>query len=661
MNEQLTLFDDDKKNITSVPIVYNEFKYVEQHNWENLFSGYDELYAITFSSGIKFMQQLINKFEYTEVIFGYEGVLNDGISGIIALETNMIKSIFKSNIANDLSERVDNNSLKLYISHIIKSHEKIYILRSKKGKTRIITGSANMSSSAFTGIQRENIYCYDDNQAAFDYFWNLFINFRIDCSRKITSYSVKKVLEKKEGFGSDIEDIPLYQELKNKKIIYLDENNQDDENVRFITNVQEMSKELKESIPKPKKVQGKITINIDELIHAKKRLNEIKIKQQHINQIYPKLHLEFEKNQLLFNDKAMNLYPDIKNINSDMKIFLDFFNSYDNFLFNQEEIKRKYFLFTNWLFSSIFMPRLRIKAVEYGYSEKCFPVYAILYGKSSGGKSKIVELLIKLMTGNHYKYTESSNFTKNRIDKLKHVMEGVPIYFDDLPKNNYSANYEKIFKDDLWGIEENIQNYAPVIVLSNEIKSITKDISKRVFSCKIDSVIENEIGLTLTKTINDNIEKAGTSLFGHYVNLMISEVEKLEEDMMHSNIKIPDIFSLSASVFRKIVEQCGYQVPSYMNNISYFSYFGDDERGKMAIEKISKFYQSEPFNFKIDAKNNKLIYRFTSESKWDIQNIYNELPALIEPEFNGSTLTMNLTQARKYFGFKFIKILNKYF
>ena len=37
--------------------------------------GFDELYAITFSSGLQFMNKLLQKFSFAEVIFGCEEVL----------------------------------------------------------------------------------------------------------------------------------------------------------------------------------------------------------------------------------------------------------------------------------------------------------------------------------------------------------------------------------------------------------------------------------------------------------------------------------------------------------------------------------------------------------------------------------------------------------
>lgn len=44
-------------------------------------------------------------------------------------------------------------------------------------KVRVITGSANMSLKAYSGKQKENIIVYDDDDKAFDYFYNRYDSF----------------------------------------------------------------------------------------------------------------------------------------------------------------------------------------------------------------------------------------------------------------------------------------------------------------------------------------------------------------------------------------------------------------------------------------------------------------------------------------------------
>jgi hypothetical protein len=83
----------------------------------------------------------------------------------MAAQTKIIEKLIKSKAAKCMLQKMDDDKLKLFVSRDIKSHEKVFILKSKDGNTRVITGSANLSYSAFGGLQR--VYrLYDRRHAA---------------------------------------------------------------------------------------------------------------------------------------------------------------------------------------------------------------------------------------------------------------------------------------------------------------------------------------------------------------------------------------------------------------------------------------------------------------------------------------------------------------
>lgn len=57
-------------------VVKMEFVGAETMTWQDLFSGFDTLHAITYSSGINFIYRLLDFFEEAEVIFGCDEVLS---------------------------------------------------------------------------------------------------------------------------------------------------------------------------------------------------------------------------------------------------------------------------------------------------------------------------------------------------------------------------------------------------------------------------------------------------------------------------------------------------------------------------------------------------------------------------------------------------------
>ena len=76
MVEKLSLFEMEEQGQEqmrincsgALDIVKMEFSGAESLSWQELFSGYDSLHAITYSSGISFVYRLLDLFEEAEII-----------------------------------------------------------------------------------------------------------------------------------------------------------------------------------------------------------------------------------------------------------------------------------------------------------------------------------------------------------------------------------------------------------------------------------------------------------------------------------------------------------------------------------------------------------------------------------------------------------------
>ncbi len=94
MNEQLSLFGDEtgiaahQNENSSGKLIVTQLSFVEgtAMTWKDLFSGFDSLYAITYSSGLGFVTELVSLFESAEIIFGCEQVIPDFGSEIADIE-----------------------------------------------------------------------------------------------------------------------------------------------------------------------------------------------------------------------------------------------------------------------------------------------------------------------------------------------------------------------------------------------------------------------------------------------------------------------------------------------------------------------------------------------------------------------------------------------
>ena len=577
-------------------------------NWEELFDGFDRLYAITFSSGIEFVNKVINKFSYAEVVFGCEKIIANDIAAIMSVQIDSVQRLAKSKSAGNLANRLDDGSLQLYVSRDTKSHEKIFILESADHKrVRVITGSANMSASAFCGIQRENIVCFDD-EAAFSHYKVLFETFKETCSDNVSYKAVVNTMNQEDYLKENIKEVPVFQSIEKQKLVFLEQAQPEDEvEYEIVADVKKMQELVKPIMPKMPVQANRIVVAAEPMRVFGKRYTEVRrVAAEAVKQL-PKLHIDYDAGTMTFNDENIDLNPNLSEVAKNIKSIQKFFSGMDYFY---------------------------------------------------GGKTTFIKFLIKLMSGETVKMNTTEDFTATRIDGLKRVCEGLPLNIDDLAKTQFQNHSERVIKNDEWGISDRLVNYPAVSITSNKITSLTKDLSKRAIICRIGAKIDNERGAKNSKRVNESMSELTTAFYGEYVRRMLVCIDEMTTEMReNANGKeyFPDIFHASSSVIADIFEACGIDLPDYVRILYYNDYMGDESIGRAAIEKIELAWQADPSKFRVDKKQNRLIYSYPPDGPWyELKYIADELPNSLEAEISGGNqLIMNYEQAQELFGIKF--------
>ena len=77
----------------NLDVVKMKFSGVETMSWQDLFSGFDTLYAITYSSGIDFVYRLLDLFVEAEIIFGCDEVISYSLQEVMAYQCKMVERI----------------------------------------------------------------------------------------------------------------------------------------------------------------------------------------------------------------------------------------------------------------------------------------------------------------------------------------------------------------------------------------------------------------------------------------------------------------------------------------------------------------------------------------------------------------------------------------
>ncbi len=654
MNEQVNMFntkEEVEKNETlndknTIQVTNAKFVDSEETNYNLLFNGYDELYAITYSSSISFIPVIAEKFKKCEIIFGNSTVLDSSLEYICAFQSKIKEGIIKTISSNKSKEKIisliSDDSLTFYISRSTKSHEKIYILKnSSTNDSRVIIGSANLSYIAFNGIQREQFVVFNNDDKAFNYYFNNFNIFKFSCDTALTKAEISNMKR-----NIPINDI-IPSLLLNEKQITINNNKSND--IAFTTDVRNLARKYKSVMPS--------TLNKSKFILKPENNNKIKldIKKLYNDEkekrlVYPQLNLNYDNNTAFLNDKQLDLNNiNSENITNTLKFFDTFFNNFDSIAAGDvKNAKRNYFLLANWFFASPFFAYLRYHEFTNGGSLVNFPIYAVCYGASNGGKTMFAKMLSKMLSGKDIPIKNGNNFKKTEIFALKDLIHGIPIIFDEVPQSKFKEHGEELIKYDELEIQNMNLTYPAILMTSNDIKCVKQELVKRVFSCPINISIDRILANNNTKIIRTGISKITNDFYNEYLKRMFPIVNQMVEKIKTDNEYNPDIFFESSKVIRDIFKEYLGYIPDYAEVATRDGdYYSSKITCQNLIQKLKTAWKLERNNFEINIKENRLIYTAPDHNK--ATYLSNEIPGGLEfdPKYSGNKVSLNLDAAKR--------------
>lgn len=656
--ENLSLFDEQQtmenldgvKDSNHLDVVKLKYESCQSLTWQDLFSGFDDLYAITYSSGIGFVCKLLDHFEQAEIIFGCEDVMDYSMQSIMAYQYLQIDRIRKSNAYSKILNRVSDGTLHLYVARDVLSHEKIYLLSAKDGRKRVVMGSANMSASAFEGHQRENI-CYMDGDEAFDWYMECYQTLKEKSTDEIGKNSILCADD-----GEHLDELPIAKTVRVKKAVVIQPVSEaQKEEVRFALDVKGLAAKFKPCVPKPDK-KGKIMLSPDKVRIIRKRMVESKTLEKEQRSEYPQLDVELDEGCVTLNDQRLDLMPSKAEVEKDVELFLRYMDGYEKFHGDHAGMQLRYYEFANWFFCSPFMACMRDMAVRYNQNTLPYPVFGLVYGQSKAGKTSFLETLLKMMIGQKTKIS-APDFTRSSIDSLKQTVHGAPIIVDDLTNDRFKQHAIETIKNDDFGIAEHLVNYPAVVISANEdVKAVASEVIRRTVICRVQA------GLTNTEVMSSNIVRTvqreiGTAFYREYLRRMLDLVPELLEQMKDDEQdSAPDILKTSSQVLMEIFEEYGPEkLPEYIRTLSLEDYFSEKVTGGYAIKIIRDAWKTSRDSFEIYPRANELCYN--AGVNYEADRILKELPETLEVRKSRDCLVMNLEEAQKFFGITFKKPL----
>ncbi len=205
----------------------------------------------------------------------------------------------------------------------------------------------------------------------------------------------------------------------------------------------------------------------------------------------------------------------------DARILAEYLDSFRAFFGNAAGAVEVYWAFLVWLYAAPAAPYLRQAAVPVGIDPWVYPVFAVLYGRSSGGKTLFTRVAARSMFG-FEKMIRSGQFTANRALGLRERLGAIPLLIDDVTRDKFTAHVPDLVRTD----HETRASYAPIVLTTNrDVSTIPPDLTKRMVTCHIDAAIpENR---SVSERIARRAQKAmGTALYRAYLQRLIPECER---------------------------------------------------------------------------------------------------------------------------------------
>ena len=286
----------------------------------------------------------------------------------------------------------------------------------------------------------------------------------------------------------------------------------------------------------------------------------------------PRADLDFSLGTVLMDGNPW-LRPDEvispDDIARDARILVDYLGSFLSFFGNAPGAVEVYWAFLVWLYAAPAAPHLRQAAVPEGIDPWVYPVYAVLYGRSSGGKTLFTKIAARSMFG-FEKMIRSGQFTANRALGLRERLGAIPLLIDDVTRDKFTSHVPDLVRTD----QETGGRYAPIVLTTNrDVSTIPPDLTKRMVTCHIDAAIPENRSVT-ERMARRAQKEIGTALYRAYLQRLIPQVRTMRAEIDAGSESFPDLLARSSEILRSVLSDALGELPAWARSLSFSDYFG---------------------------------------------------------------------------------------
>lgn len=578
---------------TGLRVARARFETETKFSW-SMFDGYDRIRILTYSAGVGAIVRLLDQHEFEdfECVFGCESTLRT-LKDIMAFQqvaigdTRSAIQRLPDNRHAFILSRVREGQARFRVLRKQIAHAKLYLLENREsGRRRVLIGSANLSETAFGGLQSETLVCFDEDDRAWRHYLGMYQTVRDQASDEIP-LPPERVLQAE----IDLQEVPVLAPGDHSTLVIDSSESKPPEgnivHINVPTQIERIEK-VKAAIPPvvsnliPAPRGGKQRIDRELRQRIIKEYSRIRVVQTEEEADHREMSIDRDAGTVTLFGEEFSLESDLEAGRRDARLLVDFFGNYEGTFeggMGVERLQRDYFILWSWLYFSPLMCDMRTLAGHDGDIFR-FPSFAIVYGKPSCGKSSLIDTLMTSMFGKAYN-VDKREFTKSRLRDIQHAYRRFPAVFDDIGRAAIRNHGEDVIKDELPPLVA--EHPCFVLSMNQELKAFTDQIVKRslmIYTTTALPSYKESLRHDLHLKIQEVRRHLSTHLYREYLKRVLAALDE--------NPKPDDWLEFSSSALSGLIaDLLGENPPRWCASVRWNEYADKrHERVKAQIDHL---------------------------------------------------------------------------
>ncbi|HET6519909.1 MAG TPA: phospholipase D family protein [Geminicoccaceae bacterium] len=546
--------------------------------WRVLFEGFRTLRAITFSTSVPALLDVVELFEEVEITFGSERVLSREAAALEQATTAMgyrfvdaladQKAFIERFVRPALSRggerllaRVQDGTLRFRLLRKLPSHEKLYLLEGD-ARWRVVLGSANLSLAALTGRQKETFVAFDGEEAHrtfLDYYGRDTVADPVDADLLVVPAAPNgdgRATVATEPVA--LTDVPCLRVLKAGAAIVEEPRPGPvpELSAAALREASRLGAEL-QSLVLERNRSGATVVNAASFAKAYRAHGARPLTEK--TDRVPEARIDLAAGLVTLDGRPWHRlgapvpWPEVR---QDAALLAPYFAGFGQFYGDAAGVQRSYWALTCWLYAAPFAPVLRSAALRHDGSPLAYPVHAVLYGRSDGGKTMFSRVVARSMFAVE-QMVRGQQFTASRALGLRDQLGAIPLLVDDVDRGRFAQYVPDLVKFD----HESGESYAPILISTNrDVTAIPPDLRKRMVVCHIDGARPRGISEAPARQA---LARIGTALYRTYLDRLVPRVPGLIEAIGQDPLAPPDLLRVSSEVLGGLLAEALDEAPAW--------------------------------------------------------------------------------------------------